>query len=171
MARRDCTLGKIKTGTNREKKSLREQETQPSSAGAQAESSVLPHIALNYSLQCAELLFYQLLSLTGIFNYRPLGMLWGFLLFFFFYNCQALLHVILKLPTFSSPWILSLCFLLWLSFISASFMTSLLFIFQSILNLDPTWEKIREDKSPLSLSVWRNSQKLIPHRNGLLLRN
>lgn len=88
VPRRDCTLRRLRMGTNRKKKALREKEAQPSRAGAwspQAKGSVLPHLALNYSLQwvlpCAELLFHQLPSLTGIFHYKLLGLLWEFLLF------------------------------------------------------------------------------------------
>lgn len=47
-------LGEAYNGHKQKKKALREQQAQPSSVGAQssqAKSSVLPHIALNYSLQ------------------------------------------------------------------------------------------------------------------------
>lgn len=138
---------------------------------------VLFCLTLNYSLQWLLPCFCLLLGSTAStafsdrnFELQTTGAVMGFLLFrglllssptpryFGITNFFIALNPLLVFPS--------------LPFISASFMTSLLFIFQSILNLDPIWgKKIREGKSPLSLSIWRNSQKLILYKNGLLCRN
>lgn len=88
-------------GTNRKKKGTERitgTTLQCWAWSPQAESSVLPHIALNYSLQWllpyAELHFHQLPSLTGFFNYKLLGLLKDFF-FLGGYYCKDQLHVIL----------------------------------------------------------------------------